>query len=288
LRRFLKKYAQTVVLLVLIIFSLTAMSLQSGSVRSASADFGYSLLSTVQLGFAKVGGVVSDTLGSIRELRKVRREYEELQERINRYEHVERSIVDLRKENEHLRELLGFSRDLKYPHVAARIIGKDPGDLFKGIKINRGSRHGVREDDPVVSYTEGFQALVGKVVGVGPNTAIVQPIIDSGSYVAARMRDSRYEGLVRGTGKSSRQTEMRYVRKRAKAAIRYGNLVVTSGNNSIYPPGLYIGRVEAVEAPEWETTLTVTINPIADFARMEYVFVLVEEERGDDGEEGGA
>jgi rod shape-determining protein MreC len=93
------------------------------------------------------------------------------------------------------------------------------------------------------------------------------------------MRDSRYEGLVRGTGKSSEKIEMLYVKKRAKASIRYGNLVITSGNNSIYPPDLYIGRVRRVEAPEWETTLTVTIQPIADFSRMEYVFVLIEEGR---------
>jgi rod shape-determining protein MreC len=279
LRRFFSQHRQAVLFLILVLFSLGSMGLQSGAVRSASSGVGYSILSTLQLGFSKVGSAIGDTFGSIRELRKVRREYEELQERINRYRHIERNMVDLRKENERLRELLDLSRDLEHPHVAARIIGKDPGDLFKGIKINRGSRAGVRQDDPVVSYTDGFQALVGKVVEVGRNTAMVLPIIDTASYVAARMRDSRYEGLVHGTGKGDRELEMRYVKKRAKGAIRYGNLVVTSGNNSIYPPDLYIGRVKAVEAPEWETSLTVTVTPLAEFARMEYLFVLIDQGR---------
>ncbi len=274
IRRFFQQHRQAAVLILFVALSFGLMGIQTGTVRNASSELGYSVLSTMQLGFAKVGNVISDSLGSIRELRKVRSEYEELQERINQYRNIERNVVDLKEENERLRDLLGFSRKLEYTHVAARIIGKKPGDVFQGIKINRGTRDGVERNDSVVSYTEGFKALVGKIVELGPNTAIVMPIVDSASYVAARMRDSRYEGLVQGSGTNIDRLVMRHVKKRAKGAIRYGNLVITSGNNSLYPPDIYIGRVEAVEAPEWEPSLTITVTPIADFARLEYVFVL--------------
>jgi rod shape-determining protein MreC len=99
------------------------------------------------------------------------------------------------------------------------------------------------------------------------------------------MRDSRYEGLIRGGSPEAGKLEMRYVKKEAKGVIRYGSLVITSGNNSIYPPDLYVGRVKTVEAPEWETSLTLTITPIVDFARMEYVFVLTDEQEMTDDEE---
>ena len=278
LRRFVSQHRNAVVFVVLITISTIAIGTQSGSVSSASKQVGFSVFSSLQSGVAEVGYYFKNFFNSIGELRRIRQEYEVLQERVAEYQTIERDLIDLQKENVQLRELLDFSEKTTLSHVAARIIAKEPGLLFDGFTINRGRSHGISDDSPVIAYAEGFSSLVGKVVELTDSSAKVLPIIDRSCFVAAKMRESRYEGLVHGLGSSEDRVEMTYVKKQAKNRIQFGDLVVTSGFRSIYPEDLYIGRVDAIRAPEWESSLTLQIRPLVDFTRLEYVFVLVEKE----------
>lgn len=278
LRRFLSRHRNGVVFVVLITISTIAIGTQSQSVSSASKQVGYSVFSSVQYGVAEIGHFFHSFFNSIGELRRVREEYEELQKKISEYETIERDFLDLKKENEQLRDLLDFSEKVPFTHIAARIIAKEPGLLFEGFTINRGSKDGIEKDSPVIAYSDGFSSLVGKVVEVTASTAKVLPIIDRSSFVAAKMRESRYEGLVHGLGAGNERVEMTYVKKQAKSKIQFGDLVVTSGYRSIYPEDLYIGRVEAIKAPEWESSLTLQLRTLVDFTQLEYVFVLLEQE----------
>jgi hypothetical protein len=67
---------------------------------------------------------------------------------------------------------------------------------------------------------------------------------------------------------------MKYVKKRAKDEAQFGDLVVTSGYESIYPPDVAIGRIKKFKTLDYETSLEVDIEPVLDFARLEYVFVI--------------
>lgn len=278
LRRFVSQHRNAVVFVILITISSIAIGTQSGAVSSTSKQVGYSVFSSIQAGVAEVGYYFKSFFNSIGELRRIRQEYEVLQERVAEYQTIERDLIDLQKENAQLRELLGFSEKTGYTHIPARIIAKEPGLLFDGFTINRGKKNGINRNDPVIAYAEGFSSLVGKVVELTDSTAKVLPIIDRSSFVAGKMRESRYEGLVHGLGTNENRVEMNYVKKQAKNRIQFGDLVVTSGFRSIYPEDLYVGRVDAIRAPEWESSLTLHIRPLVDFTRLEYVFILVEKE----------
>ncbi|MFO7850280.1 MAG: rod shape-determining protein MreC [Spirochaetia bacterium] len=278
LKRFFTAHREAAVYVLLIILAFMLLSVQSARVVNQSKGFGYSVVSVFQLGVSRIGSFFSDTFNSIAELRKLRTEYDELRTKINEYQHIERDILDLQRENERLRTLLGFSEELSRPHIAARIVAKDANALFGGLTIDKGEQDGIREEQAVIAYSEGFQGLVGRVVEIGEHTAKILPIIDRSSYVAARMRNNRNEGLVRGGGTGTGSAFMEFVKKRAKEEIGFGDLVITSGLNSIYPKGIYIGRVRSFEAPEWEPSLTLEIETIVDFSSLEYVFVLKGEE----------
>jgi len=237
---------------------------------------GLAVFSVFQNGFTQTGSFFSRTVTSISELKRLRAKYNTVENQLSQFETIERDIVELRQENKILREQLGFSQTLHYGHIPAEVIGKDPGNIFSTIVIDKGSRDGVKKDMPVVAYQNGFQGLVGKVLVVSPHSSIVQPIVDPNCYVAARLQSSRYEGLVSGAGSATEQVTMSYVQKRARDEIKYGDLVITSGMNSIYPKGIYIGRVRSIGAKEWQTSLELTLQPIVDFARLEYVFVVTE------------
>jgi len=275
IKGFYSRHRNIIVLVILLIISLTSLGTQSSLVSNASIHMGYSLLSSFQKGFGRVGLFFSDTFNSIGELRRLRTEYELLQEKLIDFRSMERKIVDLRRENDELRKLITFSEKTIYGHIPARIIAKEPGSLFSGFTLNKGVSDGITRDSAVISYSEGFTCLVGKIIEVSNHSAKVLPVVDHSCYVAARMLESRYEGLVNGKGTASKYIEMEYVKKQSKDEIEFGDLVITSGLRSIYPKDLYIGRVVEIKAPEWETSLTLELRPLIDFEKLEYVFVLV-------------
>lgn len=278
LKSFLARNRNGVVLALLLFVSLIALSTQSQAISEVPKQIGYSVFSSVQKGFSNMGLFFKDVFNSIGELREIRAEYEVLQKRLSDYRTMERELIDLKSENSRLREIIDISESLTYEHVASRVIAKDPGILFNGFTIDKGRKDGLVEDSPVVAFSDGFNSLVGRVAELSSTTAKVLPLTDLNCYVASKMRESRYEGLLHGNGSTKDFLEMEYVNKQAKDEIRFGDLVITSGLRSIYPAGIYIGRVKGVQAPEWESSLTLEITPLVDFSRLEYVYVLLREE----------
>jgi rod shape-determining protein MreC len=271
---FVSKHRTGTTFAALFVVSIILLTVSAGHVNLRPKQVGLAVFSVFQRTASDTGGFFARTVNSIGELKKLRASYNALQEQLSQYETIERDIVELRQENKILREQLGFSQTLQYEHVAAQVIGKDPGNIFSTIVIDKGSRQGIKTDMPVVALQDGFQGLVGKVLVVSPNSSIVQPIVDPNCYVAARLQSSRYEGLVSGAGAGQDLVTMSYVQKRARDEIKYGDLVITSGMNSIYPKGIYIGRVRSIGAKEWETSLDLSLEPIVDFSTLEYVFVI--------------
>ncbi len=275
----LKKYKEIATLLVIIVFSVIGISLSTEDKLIQSKETGLTVFSILQRGVNGIGDFVSETVNSISELRELKKEYDELQSKIAEYEELERNIAELKSENIYLREQLGFSTTSKYNNIPAEVIGKDPGNIFNSIMINKGRSSGIERNMPVIALQNGYHGLVGKISEAGQFSAIITPIYNESAYVSARLQKSRYEGLINGTGFSEFLLKMNYVKKIAREDIKYGDFVITSGMKSIYPKGIYIGRVTAIEGKEWDTSLQLEIDPVIDFSRLEYVYVL---KRGDE------
>lgn len=229
----------------------------------------------IQRVFGAVGRGVGDTVRSVGELRRIRNDYEALLERVEEAERLAGEIDALERENRLLREQLGFASRTSTPLLAARVIARDQRALFDSITINRGTRHGVEPGHAIVAYSEGRRGLVGRVVEASGGSALVRPVTSTASFVAARLDRSRIEGLLEGDGPGEDLLTLRYLPRDARNEIRYGDLVITSGLDSIFPPDVPIGTIERVSAPAWEPSLVIRITPIVEFGRLEYVFVML-------------
>ena len=270
------------VFITLLLISFLALFFSSRNVLVDAKNMGLSMFSGLRAGIHEVTSLVSRTVLSINELASLRREYYELVGRISRYEQLERTAAEIRQENNRLREQLGFSRDFRYQHIPAEIIGRDPDNLFSTFIINKGTRAGVAPDMPVIAYQGGTQGLVGKIVFSGAFESFVMPLYDVSSFVSSRLSESRYEGIVEGRGNPEFPLLMRYINNRARDEINYGDMVVTSGMGGIYPPGINIGRVNRIIYQINELSMEVELMPSIDFSRLEYVFVIssIEESGG--------
>ena len=271
---FIKKHKDLNLLILLLIVNLIVLNISSGGGLINPRQAGFTVISVFQNALHSTGSFFSNTVNSINELKELKKSYDDLQSKIVEYQEIERNIAELTKENSSLREQLGFSKNSTLVNIPAEVIGKDPGNEFNTININKGSRDGIRKDMPVIALQDGYHGLVGKIVEVGLQNSKVLPIYDTSTYVSARLMTARYEGLISGAGNENETLLMNYVKKRAREEIQYNDYVITSGMKSIYPKGIYIGRVIAIEGKEWDTSLQLEIEPIIDFTRLEYVYIL--------------
>jgi rod shape-determining protein MreC len=162
-----------------------------------------------------------------------------LRARIGVLERHNSTLQESARENARLRQLLGLRERLELRAMVAQIVGRDLAHGYESFTINRGTRDGIDADWAVVSSTG---IVVGRVVTVAPYTAAVQLVTDPQSAVGAKVARTGARGVVHGTGGAA--LELAYVT--SLADVEVGDLVVTSGDDTIYPAGLEVGRVSRV------------------------------------------
>jgi rod shape-determining protein MreC len=259
---------------VLVLVSLVCLMISNRTVVLRPKEIGLSVAGFFQKGFTGLFTWFGDTAGSIGQLREAREQLAAAQARLEQMDQATREVLELRRQNAALKEQLDFAQVLAPDRIAAEVIARDTDNLFSTITINKGSRQGVKKGMPVVAWQGDIEGLVGKVVLVGPGTSQILPLYDPQCIVSSRVDTTRDEGLVSGQGRDRGTIVMNYVKKIAKDKIGYGDLVVSSGLGGVYPRGINIGRIRDITAPAYETSLVLQVQPIIDFDRLEYLFLV--------------
>ncbi len=235
----------------------------------------FAVLSPLQSGVsAGVRGVRSVWFSYV-DLRRVRQDNAQLQERLR---DVEMRLMERQRDAEEaarLRDLMQLRAILPHDTLVAQVIVRDALQWFRILKIDKGSRDGVAKDMAVISSN----GVVGRVIRVGPSAAQVQLLLDQQSGVGARIERSRVTGVV--SGQVARQSAtpdaiagdlvMKFVPMLAD--VVEGDIVVTSGLEGMFPPGLVIGRVRSVVRGSG-LFKEVRVAAAADFDRLEEVLVM--------------
>ncbi len=175
--------------------------------------------------------------------------------------------ADTREENARLRQLLALRDRLPLSTLAGEVIGREGGGWVRTLTVNRGRGDGIGQQTPVI-VPEG---LVGRVVQVRARAAVVQLLNDPTSTVGAVVQRTRTAGLVEGDpGGTVRFKFM----ARDGAGVAPGDFVVTSGLGALFPKGLPVGRVIAIEDKGSALFHFAVLAPAVDFSRVEEVLLL--------------
>ena len=94
-------------------------------------------------------------------------------------------------------------------------------------------------------------------------------------FVAGKLEVNGHRGIINGNGEGN-YLSMKYVKKQAKDDIKIGEKILTSGydDDSNYPKNIAIGVVSNILVNDYETSISLELEPVLDFSRLEYVFVL--------------
>lgn len=261
--------------LFIVLFLLSSAMLLSNESFKATKETTLSVFALVQQGLNSTINFTRTTVNSVGELKNLKTKYDLLNSELEDYRAINRDFLEVKRENIEFKKLLNFQESLSHDSIPCEIIGKDPSNLSSSITISKGTVHGIEINMPVVSVQNGITGVVGKVISVGTHSSLVLPLLDQQSYIAGRVSESRYEGLVKGFDSVDGYLQLDYIKKIALNNIKEGDLIETSGMKSLYPKGYFIGRIVQIKKVEYETSLKVIIKPIIDFSRLEYVYVLV-------------
>ena len=207
--------------------------------------------------------------GSYIDVRHAREENLELRERVDQLTTERNKALEQAAELNYLRTQLALPTRPQYHELAANVISRDASLWFRRLTIDRGTLDGVKRDMPVA--TAG--GIVGRVISVGPNFAMVQVITDKHAGVGAMLQASRAMGEVRGMDND--RCELKNISTNEKVEI--GESVVSTGLDRIYPKGLLVGTVESVEADPNAPWHRIVVKPAAPVDRVEHVLVLLVE-----------
>ena len=274
-KRFSFRFKQDVLLLIFfLLLSSLLLSFSGGVFIVNFKSVGFTVAAGTENAVHSVSSFITNVTSSVRELAELREKYAALTEKLKDYELLQRSNADIRRENRELRELLGVSEELNTKNIPAQVIGFDPDNLYSGIIINRGTKHGIRKNMPVLAFQGTNAGLVGKVVQTGRSSSMIIPMYDYQCFAAAYVQTTKHRGLVNGQGSADRPLIMRYVQKRAQDEISIGDKILASGENHLFPKDSPIGVVKSIKIHDYETYLELTVEPVIDFSRLDYVFVL--------------
>lgn len=206
------------------------------------------------------GDFVADLGASRKRLKALEAQNAELRSRLA-------ALEEARQENERLKELVAFAEERAMATLGARVIGR-PVSAWEGvIIIDRGSADGVEPGMPVIAA----QGLVGQVAAVSARSATVRLLTDQQSGVAAMVQSSRVLGVVRGS--ISGTLSLDFVERSQMPQV--GDVVITSGLGGVYPKGIVIGDVTAVDDRRGELYPRITVTSRVPISRVEEVLVLV-------------
>ncbi len=167
-------------------------------------------------------------------------------------------------EAEQLAALLALKQNRpQEPLLAAEVIGSTAAATSHTVFINRGRGDGLRRNMVVLTPA----GIVGKITQAFPGAAQVLLITDRTSGVGAMLAGSRVQGVVKGTGTS--QCRLDYVPVEENVPV--GSLVLTSGQDQLFPKGFPIGTVSSARRGQYFHEIVVT--PTARLSQLEYVFV---------------
>ena len=128
-----------------------------------------------------------------------------------------------------------------------------------------GAVHAIRHDTPAVSA----DGLVGRVVVVESRRCWLELITHPAAAVAVRTEDGAIQGLAVGTGGA--ELEVEFIPRRAR--LLRGALLVTSGAEGVYPPGIAVARVRTLRESD-SAFLAVTATPEAKLGSLRVVLLL--------------
>jgi len=174
-------------------------------------------------------------------------------------------------ENAQLRRLMDAREHLPVRSMMSEILydARDPST--RRVVLDRGSRSGVKLGLPVIDNA----GVVGQITRVFPFTSEVTLLTDKEQAIPVQVLRNGLRSVAYGRGQTG-ALDLRFMP--ANADIQKGDLLVTSGIDGLYPPGLAVASVALVETRSADSFARIVCRPLAGIDRHRQLLILLVEQ----------
>jgi rod shape-determining protein MreC len=173
----------------------------------------------------------------------------------------------LAQENQRLRALLELRAATPVRSAPAEVLYEAADPYSRKVFIDRGTAQGVVAGAPVISDT----GVLGQVTRTYTLTSEVTLLADKDAAIPVLNLRTQQRGAAFGGGPDGGM-ELRFAS--ANADVKVGDPLQTSGLDGIYPPGLPVARVTAVERRVESGFARIQLQPEAKPDGVRHVLVL--------------
>jgi rod shape-determining protein MreC len=200
----------------------------------------------------------------LRQIDELRRENQQLKE-----QQVQTAAIA--RENDQLRELLGWQRQVPWKLKLANVVMQDPSNWWLTLQIDLGSRDGIQKNQPVLT-TEG---LVGRVSAVNFISSQVTLVGDPNCRVSAMVENATHDiGVLEAGSRGSSLARLGKLAGSAYGNLKPGQEVITSGLGGVFPKGIPIGKVVDAQSIAYGAATEANVKLNANLGALEQVWVL--------------
>ncbi len=208
---------------------------------------------------APVTGAVN-LLRDFQSYQRLSEQNQELRSELRRMQTWKEAALQLEQENARLLDLNNVRLDPRLTYVTGVVLADSGSPFRQSVLLNVGARDGVVEGWATM---DGI-GLVGRISGVGENTARVILLTDSSSRIPAVIQPSGQRAMI--SGDNSAAPPLDFLEN--PELVRPGDRVISSGDGGVFPAGLLIGQIAADPGGRLRVRLA------ADFERLEFLRVL--------------
>jgi rod shape-determining protein MreC len=173
----------------------------------------------------------------------------------------------LAQENARLRALLDLRPAIVVKSQAAEVLYEAPDPFSHKLFLDRGSQHGVVAGAPVVNEA----GVLGQVTRVYPLSSEVTLLVDKDAAIPVVNQRTQHRSAAFGSGDGG-SMELRFVA--GNDDVQAGDVLLTSGTDGVYPSGLAVAKVTAVDRRADSAFARIALTPSAQPDGVRHVLVL--------------
>lgn len=173
----------------------------------------------------------------------------------------------LAQENARLRALMELRPAITVRSQAAEVLYEAPDPFSRKLFLDRGSQHGVVPGSPVINEA----GVLGQITRVYPLSSEVTLLLDKDAAIPVLNPRTQHRSAAFGNG-SSDAMELRFMA--GNDDVQVGDVLVTSGVDGVYPPGLPVARVTKVDRRADSAFARIALLPTAQPDGVRHVLVL--------------
>lgn len=212
---------------------------------------------------AEVGGELSKNLNSLMTLQS---ENEALRQKQTISANLLLRQGHLEQENRRLRALVDMKERQPVEGKIAEILyaGRDP--FSRQVIVNKGTQDGVVAGQSVVDDI----GVIGQVTRVFPMASEITLLTDKEQAVPVQVERNGLRAVLGGLGTGN--LELRFLA--TNADVQSGDVLITSGLDGVYLPGLPTAKVESIDRDNSSTFARIRCVPLAGIERHGLVLIL--------------